>query len=96
MDEKTMKQYGYIETDPKMPLYGEYASTSYGMFTEAGDILVDGIVDVAKGTDASWPWTYEKLEMLGKTKGFEEATDTMVRELVFDAIGYSDDTPFYI
>jgi len=25
-----------------------------------------------------------------------EATDTMVREIVFDAIGYSNDTPFYI
>ncbi len=91
-----MKKYGYIETDPKMPWCGEYCSNSYSMFTEAGDMLVDGIVEVAKSTNADWPSVYEKLEMLGKTKGFEEVTDTMVRENVFDAIGYSDDTPFYI
>ena len=91
-----MKKYGYIETDPEMPLCGEYCSITYSMFTEAGDMLVDGIVEVAKSTNADWPSVYEKLEMLGKTKGFEEVTDTMVRENVFDAIGYSDDTPFYI
>ena len=99
-----MKKYGYIETDPKMPWCGDYCSLSYSMFSEEGDILVNGIVDVlvkgivdvAKGTNADWPWAYEKLEMLGKTKGFEEATDTMVREAVFDAIGYDNDTPFYI
>jgi hypothetical protein len=91
-----MKKYGYIETDPKMPWCGDYCSLSYSMFSEEGDILVNGIVDVAKGTNADWPWAYKKLEMLGKTKGFEEATDTMVREAVFDAIGYDNDTPFYI
>ena len=89
-------KFGYIETDPKMPLCGEYCSTSYGMFTEEGDILVNGIVEVAKGTDADWPWAYNKLEMLGETEGFGEATDTMVREAVFDAIGYDNETPFYI
>ena len=89
-------KFGYIETDPNMPWCGEYCSLSYGMFTEEGDILVNGIVDVAKGTDADWPWAYEKLKMLGETEGFGEATDTMVREAVFDAIGYSNDTPFYI
>ena len=52
--------------------------------------------EVAKGTNADWPWVDEKLEMLGETEGFEEATDTQVREAVFDAIGYDNDTPFYI
>ena len=89
-------KFGEIETDPKMPLYGEYCSLSYGMFTEEGDILVNGIVDVAKGTDADWSWVLDKLYKLGETKGFGEATDTMVREAVFDAIGYDNDTPFYI
>ena len=91
-----MKQYGYIEDNPEYELYGEYASLTYGMFTEAGDILVDGIVEAAKATNAPWPSVYNQLLKLGKTKEFEEATDTMVRDLVFDAIGYSDDTPFYI
>ncbi len=91
-----MKKYGYIETDPNMPWCGEYCSLSYTMFTEEGDILVDGIVEVAKGTNADWPWAYEKLEMLGETEGFEEATDTQVREAVFDAIGYGDDVSFWV
>jgi len=91
-----MKKYGYIETDSKMPWCGEYCSLSYTMFTEEGDILVDGIVAVAKSINADWPWAYKKLELLGKTEGFEEATDTQVREAVFDAIGYDNDTPFYI
>ena len=89
-------KFGEIETDPKMPWYGDYCSLSYGMFTEEGDILVNGIVDVAKGTDADWSWVLDKLYKLGETKGFGEATDTMVREAVFDAIGYDNDTPFYI
>ena len=91
-----MKKYGYIETDPNMPWCGEYCSLSYTMFTEEGDILVDGIVEVAKGTNADWPWAYEKLVMLGKTEGFEEATDTQVREAVFDAIGYDNDVSFWV
>ena len=90
------KKLGYIETDPKMPLYGEYASTSYGMFTEEGDTLIDGIVEVAKGTDADWSWVLDKLYKLGKTEEFGEATDTMVREIVFDTIGYGDDVSFWV
>lgn len=71
-------------------------TTDFGMYTDNGNILIQGIVDVAKSTNADWPWVYEKLEMLAKTKGFEEATDTMVREIVFDTVGYSNNTPFYI
>ena len=91
-----MKKYGYIETDPKMPWCGEYCSTSYSMYTEEGDILVNGIVEVAKGTNADWPWVYDKLIKLGETEKFGEATDTMVRENVFDAIGYGDDVSFWV
>ena len=67
----------------------------FGMFTEEGDTLVEGIVNSAKATNAPWPSVYKQLLKLGETEEFGEATDTMVRELVFDAIGYSDDTPFY-
>ena len=91
-----MNKLGYIETDPDMPLYGQYYSTSYGMFTEEGDILVNGIVEVAKGTDADWSWVYDKLMVLGQTEEFGEATDTVVRESVFDAIGYGPDVSFWV
>ena len=85
-----------MKQTPRCHCTVKYASLSYGMFTEEGDILVNGIVDVAKGTNAPWSSVYDQLETLGKTEGFGEATDTMVREAVFDAIGYSNDTPFYI
>ena len=91
-----MKKYGYIETDPKMPWCGEYCSNTYSMFSESGDILVEGIVNAAKETNAPWPSVYNQLLKLGETEEFGEATDTQVRDNVFDAIGYSDDTPFYI
>ena len=91
-----MSKLGNIVTDPNSNLHGMYMSESYSMFSEEGYILVQGIVDVAKGTNADWPWVYEKLEMLSKTEGFGEATDTMVREAVFDAIGYDNETPVYI
>lgn len=90
------KKLGYIETDPKMPLYGLYYSTSYGMFTEEGDTLIDGIVKSAKGTNADWSSICNKLYKLGETEEFGEATDTMVREAVFDAIGYGDDVSFWV
>ena len=62
------KKYGYIETDPKMPWCGDYCSLTYSMFSEEGDILVDGIVESAKETNAPWPSVYKHLEILGKTE----------------------------
>ncbi len=91
-----MSKYGYIETDPNMPWCGEYCSNTYSMFSESGDIRVDGIVLEAKQYNHSWSLVFDRLCELGETEEFGEATDTMVRENVFDAIGYSDDTPFYI
>ena len=91
---KETKQYGHIEKEG--PWAGEYMSTSYGMFSESGDILVEGIVLEAKKYNHSWGLVFDQLITLAKNKKYGEATDTMVRELVFDTIGYSDDTPFYI
>ena len=66
------------------------------MFTEEAVILVDVVFEVAKGTIDDRPWAYEKVEMVGKTEGFEEATDNKVRVVGIDASGYENDTPFYI
>ena len=54
----------------------------YAMETKSGDILVDGIVQTAIKNKFDYDWVYSKLLILSKTKSFEGATDTMVREAV--------------
>lgn len=65
---------------------------TYNMFTPEGDLLVGNIVDQAldmvenEGVERVWDWTVSKLEVIASAKGFEEATDTAVREAVYDAV----------
>jgi hypothetical protein len=69
---------------------------SYGMFTSAGDRAVGMLVDMAKAKGWDWPQTYRNLRLMTDSNPelYGEATDTVVREYVYDALGY--DTPFYI
>jgi len=69
---------------------GEY----YGMYTDAGNAAVHSIVQGAISNDLAWLEVYQCLVNLAENPDFEEATDTMVRELVFDAVGAIGD--FYI
>ena len=69
---------------------GEY----YGMFTDAGNAAVNSIVQGAISNDLDWPEIYGCLVELSQCENFEEATDTMVRELVYDAAGCTGD--FYV
>lgn len=66
----------------------------YGMFTEAGNEAVDALVTCAKMLEMTWPEVYSALEKLAERENFGEATDTMVREIVYDACGFT--TEFYI
>jgi hypothetical protein len=66
----------------------------YGMFTEDGNACVHGIVTACRSANLSWAVAYQALGELAKTSKFAEATDTMVREMVYDAIGSNE--PFYI
>jgi hypothetical protein len=65
---------------------------TYNMFTPEGDLLVGNIVEQAldmvenEGVERVWDWTLGKLEVIASAKGFEEATDTAVREAVYDAV----------
>ena len=73
----------------------------FGMFTDLGNRVVKNIIDNAIERKQSWKEVMDALIDLGENelngnKRFEEATDTVVRENVFVAIGYGDDTPFYI
>ena len=66
----------------------------YGMFTDAGNQEVATIVEHAKANQLTWAQTYKLLSQLAMFSDYAEATDTMVREIVYDAIGSDED--FYV
>ena len=66
----------------------------FGMFSDAGNQEVAVIVAHAKAKRLNWPDTYNLLCKLAMAPGYGEATDTMVREIVYDALEF--DSAFYI
>lgn len=66
----------------------------FGMFTDAGNTEVAVIVEHARANNLTWPETYNLLCKLQKVPGYGECTDTMVREIVYDACGFESE--FYI
>ena len=77
--------------------------TSYGMFTPEGNYMVARIVEAAQGLIKldgdelnAWQFAYRELQQLGYADEFGEATDTAVREEVYDAIVTDERVPFYI
>ena len=66
----------------------------YQMFTAEGNVAVGKIVDEARklmdvseyGIEPVWNWCLNELAALARNPKFEEATDTAVREAVYDAI----------
>ena len=77
---------------------------TYGMFTPEGNYMVARIVDAGKKLVAedgdtlnAWQFAYRELEKLSYAEGFEECTDTDVREQVYGAVTNNDmNVPFYI
>lgn len=59
----------------------------YAMFTELGNVAVHAIVAAACANNMTWRQTYRALRELANQKEFGEATDTMVREIVYCRIG---------
>lgn len=59
----------------------------YGMYTDAGNQAVHAIVEHAGENKLTWLEVFQELCRLSEVKAFGEATDTMVREIVYDAIG---------
>jgi hypothetical protein len=66
------------------------------MYTDFGNDAVEAIVRTAKALKLNWPQVYAELQDLAKRfpEDFGEATDTMVREMVYDKLGF--DTDFYV
>ena len=60
----------------------------FGMFTDRGNRVVHGIVIAAKELDWSFTKVLDLLSDIATVEGFEEATDTSVREYVYEALGY--------
>ena len=60
----------------------------FGMFTEEGDYEVFRIVDLAKRAKLTWWQVSGLLQQLSTESGFEEATDTVVRERVWEELKY--------
>ena len=70
--------------------------SNFAMFTEEGNQLVARIADAARElasvdgpqnpTEQAWVWTLRELEKLSCAEGYEEATDTAVREAVYSHI----------
>ena len=71
-------------------------ANDYAMYTQFGNDAIEAIVRQARVLKLDWPQVYAELQSLAKRfpEDFGEATDTAVRECVYDALGF--DTPFYI
>ena len=69
---------------------------NYSMYTGFGNDAVDAIVRSAKILKLEWPQVLQELQSLADRfpEDFGEATDTAVREVVYNKLGF--DTPFYI
>ena len=85
---------------------------TYGMFTDEGNLMVARIVEAAQGLVKldgdelnAWKFAYRELQKLekgsfmknGVQNTFGEATDTDVREQVYEAVVQKQfEVPFYI
>ena len=69
---------------------------NYSMYTGFGNDAVDAIVRSAKVLKMDWPQVLQELQSLAERfpEDFGEATDTAVRECVYNKLGFT--TPFYI
>jgi len=56
---------------------------------------VHAIVVTARKNNLSWKQTYRALLVLSEDKQFGEATDTMVREIVYSRIGADERNEFF-
>ena len=70
------------------------STKDYAMFSKEGNEAVAALVNVARAAELTWPETYRLMQRLAENEKFGEVMDTMVREIIFDTLGYK--TAFYI
>ena len=74
-----VEKYGFIDSD------GYYISNTYGMFSKAGDIIVEGVVNAAISMGRDFDYVDRVLTFtVAPVHG--EATDTAVREAVWEVM----------
>ena len=73
-----------------MPIQPPY----FAMYTDQGNSIVDFLVKYSIINNLTWPEVYQNLCDLAKNPSYAEATDTAVREMVYDACNFTSD--FYI
>lgn len=61
----------------------------FGMYSDAGNQAVADVVAFAQKLSMDWTGVLGLLEQLAKKEDFAEATDTMVREIVYDTMGFT-------
>ena len=66
----------------------------YGMFSKDGARAVTGLVMYHKAVQSPWPVVEASLRELANYAQFGEAFDTVVREMVYDELGFTSD--FYV
>ena len=71
------------------------AVPDYAMYTDLGNAAVHALAERARAEKMNWSQTLQALRKLAEQDAFGEAMDTMVRECVYDALGFQDE-PFYI
>ena len=59
---------------------------SYGMYTDAGNAVVNSIVEMGRKHQLSWHTVHDMLEAISLEEAYEEATDTAVREAVYETL----------
>ncbi len=62
------------------------ATQHYGMYTDAGNEAVDSIVEMACKHQLSWATVRGMLSALAQEEAYDEATDTAVREAVYETL----------
>lgn len=64
--------------------------SDYGMFTEHGNNAIRLLIQNAQVNNLRWIDVYAELQELSNREGYEEAMDTEVREIVYDALAFKD------
>ena len=62
----------------------------YAMYSDAGNAMIQGVVMTAKANNLDWDQVIGVLNDIATLDGFEEATDTSVKECVYSALSYSE------
>jgi hypothetical protein len=61
---------------------------SFEMFTSAGDRVVADLVEFAKTHNLSYPVVMSMMDAIGTDERFGEITDTAVREVIGEELGW--------